>query len=58
MSLTKKYIEKKYGAQLSKTTGFDDNRQYWECWLGDEYVDGWTLAEIVEKLECIKEEQS
>jgi hypothetical protein len=51
MNLTKKYLEKKYGVQLLRDNGFDDSRLYWMCFKnGKGLFDGWTLAEIEEKL--------
>ena len=58
MSLTRKAIEKKYRCELSKDSGFDSKIKYWVCMKDDDYFcDGWTLTEIVEKLnKCAEKE--
>jgi len=58
MSLTKKYIEKKYNCSLHKDFGFDDRYKFWRAFSNDEdsnlYAEGWTLSELVEDIEnCI-----
>lgn len=53
MNLTKKNIEKKYNCILDRDSGFDSGSSFWTAHDKDmEYLcDGWTLKEIVDKLE-------
>ena len=48
--MTKKQLEKKYNCELFKDACFDSGAKYWVCMVEGDYIDGWTLKEIEEKL--------
>jgi hypothetical protein len=58
MSLTSELVSKKYNCDLSKNSGFDDNRKFWVAFENEikdeelkfEYAEGWTLQELVEDI--------
>lgn len=56
--MTKKSIEKKYGVWLEKDQSYESGTCYWLCFDSKENMEwicnGYTLAEIVEKLQALK----
>ena len=55
MNITSKEIAKKYNCEVFKDMGFDSEKRYWVA-LGNEnaefeYVDGWTLEELIKNIE-------
>ena len=63
MTLTKREIERKYNVVLSRDNCMDSGKGYWICtnapigsneYNDKTYIDGWTLAEIGDKLKQVK----
>ena len=60
MNLTKAAVERRYNVLLHKDCGgMGDSRKYWvalpggDCDIDLKYEDGWTLSEIVTKLNVL-----
>ena len=57
MSLTKKYVERKYNCQLHRDIGFDYSHKFWVAFENESdnqrfiHADGWDLKELVENIE-------